>query len=63
MTAAALIALVLLAPPVRVRGTVTRQGVYRAPHVKTAPNTTKADNYGTRGNVNPYTGKAGRSNP
>lgn len=29
------------------------------PHVRTAPNKTKNDNWSTRGNVNPRTGKEG----
>ncbi len=29
------------------------------PHMKSAPNITTADNWSTKGNVNPYTGKKG----
>jgi len=42
-----------VAPHVRSDGTFV-QG-----HVRSAPNSTTSDNYGTRGNVNPYTGQAG----
>lgn len=42
-----------------VSGHVTRRGTYVAPYKATDPNRTKNDNYSTRPNVNPYTGKAG----
>lgn len=48
---------------VNVRGHTTREGVYVPPHVRTAPNETKADNWSSRPNVNPYTGKAGTADP
>lgn len=44
---------------VRVRGHTTKSGKYVAPHVRTSPNRTKRDNYSTKGNTNPYTGKKG----
>lgn len=44
---------------VHVRGYYRKDGRYVAPHERTAPNKTKNDNYSTRGNVNPYTGKSG----
>lgn len=47
------------ARPVRVRPTVTKSGEYRHAHVRTPPDHTQWNNYSTRGNVNPYTGKAG----
>ena len=34
-----------------------------APHQQTNPNNTQMDNYGTRGNVNPYTGQTGTRAP
>ena len=37
-------------------------GRYVAPHYKTTPNRTKIDNYSTKGNYNPYTGKKGTVN-
>lgn len=46
-----------------VKGRVTKNGTYVAPHRATNPNRTKADNWSTRGNVNPYTGKAGTQSP
>jgi hypothetical protein len=42
-----------LPPYVNSHGTIT-QG-----HYPTSPNTTRLDNFGTRGNVNPYTGDVG----
>ena len=42
---------------------VTQQGTYVAPHYQTNPNRTQMDNYGTRGNVNPYTGQVGTRYP
>lgn len=34
-------------------------GRYVAPHYRTAPDTSKWNNYSTKGNLNPYTGKLG----
>lgn len=42
---------------------VTSTGTYVAPHMQTNPNATQMDNYGTRGNVNPYTGAVGTRTP
>jgi len=42
-----------------VRGSVHRNGTYVPPHRATNPNATKRDNYSSKGNVNPYTGKEG----
>ena len=38
-------------------------GRYVAPHYKTTPNRSKIDNFSTKGNYNPYTGKKGTVNP
>jgi len=38
-------------------------GRYVAPHYKTSPNKTRLDNYSTKGNYNPYTGKKGYASP
>jgi hypothetical protein len=46
-----------------VRGYTNKKGVYVHSHRKTTPNSTKRDNYSTKGNVNPYTGKAGTKSP
>lgn len=45
------------------RGYVTKSGTYVAPHIQTAPNSTKVDNWSSRPNVNPYTGKPGLVDP
>jgi hypothetical protein len=42
-----------------VQGYTTTGGTYVPPHQQTNANSTQTDNYGTRGNVNPYTGTGG----
>ncbi len=49
--------------PVRVQGHTTREGVYVPPHVRTASNETRTDNWGSKPNTNPYNGKAGTVDP
>jgi hypothetical protein len=44
---------------VRVSGYYRSNGTYVQPYFRTAPNSTNRDNFSTRGNVNPYTGKPG----
>lgn len=44
-------------------GYTIQSGTYVAPHYQTNPNNTQLDNYGTRGNVNPYTGAVGTRSP
>jgi hypothetical protein len=59
-----LVALVLASSTigqVRVRGYVRKDGTYVAPHYRSSPNGTKADNYSARGNYNPHTGKPGQA--
>lgn len=46
-----------------VRGYVKKNGTYVAPHRQTNPNRTQRDNWSTKGNVNPYTGKPGTKTP
>lgn len=46
-----------------VKGSVRKNGTYVAPHQRTAPNSTKIDNYSSKGNVNPGTGKEGTKDP
>jgi hypothetical protein len=45
------------------KGYVKKDGTYVAPSGATNPNQSKADNYSSKGNVNPYTGKAGTKAP
>ena len=63
----ALVAAALIAPSasaqVHVKGYVTKNGTYVAPYTRSSPNSTTLDNYSTKGNVNPYTGKAGTKEP
>jgi hypothetical protein len=44
---------------VAVDGYTRKDGTYVQPYQRTAPNSTRNDNYSTQGNVNPYTGVAG----
>lgn len=46
-----------------VKGYTKKDGTSVQPHQQTNPNGTTRDNYGTRGNVNPYTGKVGTKSP
>ena len=58
MIASMIVALPLQAAN-RVKGYTKKDGTYVAPHYRSSPNKTKYDNYSTKGNVNPYTGKRG----
>ena len=42
-----------------VKGHVKKDGTYVQPHHATNPNSTQRDNYSSKPNVNPYTGKEG----
>ncbi len=44
---------------VKVKGHQKSNGTYVQPHYRSTPNKTQRDNYSTKGNVNPYTGKTG----
>jgi hypothetical protein len=46
-----------------VSGYAKSNGTYVTPYHATNPNSTKTDNYSTRGNVNPYTGAPGTKSP
>ncbi len=48
---------------VYVNGYLKKNGTYVQPHFKTAPNSSMFDNYSTKGNYNPYTGKPGWIDP
>lgn len=43
----------------RVKSYTTKSGKYVQSHRKTNPNKTKSDNWSTKGNVNPHTGRRG----
>jgi hypothetical protein len=49
--------------PVYVKGYHTNKGKWVEGHYKTVPNKTVRDNWDTRPNVNPYTGKPGTKDP
>ena len=53
---------ITFAKSVHVKSNVTKSGTYRPAHYRTSPNKTKFDNWTTKGNVNPYTGKIGTKN-
>ena len=48
---------------VPVRGHYRSDGTYVPGHWRSDPNSTTLDNWSTRGNVNPYTGKPGYKSP
>jgi hypothetical protein len=47
----------------QVKGHVKKDGTYVPPYTRSSPNSTQRDNYSTKGNTNPYTGKAGTRTP
>ena len=46
-----------------VRSHVRKDGTSVQSHRRTNPNRSKSDNWSTKGNVNPHTGKKGTKNP
>jgi hypothetical protein len=42
---------------------INSHGTYSPGHQQTNPNNTQRDNYGTIGNINPYTGNVGTRSP
>jgi len=48
---------------VYVKGYTKKDGTYVAGYWRSSPNDTMLDNYSTKGNINPYTGKAGTIDP
>jgi len=48
---------------VYVHGHTTKNGTYVAPHYRSSPDSSKLNNWSTKGNVNPYTGQAGTKDP
>jgi hypothetical protein len=44
-------------------GYTTNRGTYVEPYRQTNPNGAQYDNYGTRGNTNPYSGQQGHKTP
>jgi hypothetical protein len=50
----------MAAPSTRVKAYTTKKGKLIGPSHRTKANKTKLDNYGTKGNTNPFTGKTGK---
>lgn len=48
---------------VHVNGHTTKAGTYVPPHYRTGADDSKLNNWSTKGNVNPYSGKAGTRSP
>lgn len=46
-----------------VKGYYKKDGTYVQPHQRSDPNSSKTDNWSTKGNTNPYTGKEGTKDP
>ncbi len=46
-----------------VSGYTRRDGTYVAPHYRSDANSSRFDNYSTKGNTNPYTGERGYVDP
>jgi hypothetical protein len=46
-----------------VKGYYKKDGTYVQPHKRSDPNSSKNDNWSTKGNQNPYTGKKGTKDP
>lgn len=47
----------------KVRPYTKKNGTHVEGHQRTRPNSTEKDNYSSKGNVNPYTGKKGTKTP
>ncbi len=47
----------------RVRGYYRNNGAYVAPHYRSSSDSSSRNNWSTRGNVNPYTGRTGTKTP
>jgi hypothetical protein len=48
---------------VRSRGYFKSSGTYVQPYYRSSPNRSVFDNYSTKGNYNPYTGRIGTKSP
>lgn len=46
-----------------VDGYTRQNGTYVAPHYRSAPDSSRTNNWSSQGNVNPYTGQQGTHNP
>lgn len=48
---------------IRVKGYYRSNGTYVQPHHRTSPDKSIWNNYSTKGNINPYTGRKGYTDP
>jgi hypothetical protein len=48
---------------VYVGGYIKQDGTYVPPHHRTSPDGSSSNNYGSAGNINPWTGKVGTETP
>lgn len=46
-----------------VRPHVRKDGTYVEGYMRSSPNSTRMDNYSTKGNINPYNGERGHQDP
>lgn len=46
-----------------VKGYTRKDGKYVAPHYRSKPDKSKSNNWSSKGNTNPYTGKKGTKDP
>ena len=63
LAASLLIASPAIARTVSVKPHVTKRGVYVPPSYRTSPDNTKFNNYSSKPNSNPYSGKKGTVDP
>jgi hypothetical protein len=63
LVAASVIATAASGQSTTVRAHTRSDGTYVPSHQRTNPNSTKLDNWSTRGNVNPYNGRVGTVDP
>ena len=63
LAVAAMLAAPATAKNISVKPFVTKRGIYVGPSHRTSPDKTKINNYSSKPNVNPYTGKIGTTDP
>lgn len=47
----------------RIKGYTTKKGTYVMPYYRSSKDSSRYNNYSTKGNYNPYTGKKGYTSP
>ena len=63
LVVAALASTAMAQRTVQVDGHVRKDGTYVPPHYRTAPDSSRMNNWSSQGNANPYTGQQGTVNP